>query len=137
METIHAKIGWNGVNYSCIADDVALNGIVLATCKTLDDLKKKFQESLQFHIEGCVQDGDQLPQWLIGGQYELHYTLEISALIHSLDGILTRSAIARASGINQRQIRYYASGHRIPRPQQKEKIICAIHSIGRGLTSVV
>ena len=136
MEKIHVKIGWSGDNYSCVADDAALNGLILVTCKTLEGLKKKFQESLQFHIEGCIQDGDQLPEWLICGQYEINYTLEMSALIHSLDGIITQSAIARLSGINEKQIGHYASGNSIPRPQQKKKIISAIHSIGKKLVSV-
>jgi len=136
MQKIDVKIGWSGENFSCIADDAALNGIVMATCETLEGLKKQFQESLQFHIEGCIQDGDQLPEWLINGQYNLNFILEISALLHSFDGILTRSAIARASGINEEQLEYYASGRRTPRPQQKKKIINAFHSIGRELVSV-
>jgi len=137
MEKIHVKIGWSGDNYSCVADNTVLNGIVLATSNTLEGLKENFQESLYFHIEGCIKDGDQLPEWLIHGQYELIYSLEISALIHRFDGVLTRSAIARASGINEEQIGHYASGYKIPRPHQKEKIINAMHSIGRELVSVV
>jgi len=137
MEKIDVKIGWSGNNYSCIADDKALNGIVIVTHKTLEGLKKDFQESLQFHIEGCIQGGDQLPEWLTSGQYELSYILETSALIHSLDGIITRSAIARISGINERQIGHYASGHRTPRPKQREKIINGIHAISRELASVM
>jgi hypothetical protein len=65
------------------------------------------------------------------------FTLEISALLHSLDGILTRSAIARATGINERQIGHYASGHRTPRSAQRERIINGIHAISRELESVV
>jgi len=136
MKKIEVKIGWSGENFSCIADDAALNGIVIATGETLEGLKKQFQESLQFHIEGCIQDGNQLPEWLINGQYDLDFTLEISALLHSFDGILTRSAIARAAGINEKHIENYASGHRLPRPHQKKKIINAFHSIGRELVSV-
>jgi len=136
MEKINVKIGWSGENFSCIADDAVLNGIVLATCETLEGLKKQFRESLQFHINGCIEDGNQLPEWLINGQYDLNFTLEISALLHSFDGILTRSAIARAAGINEKQIEYYASGYRIPRPQQKKKILNAFHSIGKELVSV-
>jgi predicted RNase H-like HicB family nuclease len=135
MEKIHVKIGWSGDNYSCVAEHSALNGVILVTGKTLDEIKEDFQESLQFHIEGCIQDGDKLPEWLTGGNYELCYTVEVSALIHRLDGILTRSSIARVSGIKKRQIELYASGYRVPRPQQKEKIINAIHSIGRELVS--
>jgi len=137
MEKIQVKIGWSGDNYSCVADNHALNGIVLVTNKTIEGLKKDFQESLIFHIEGCIQSGDNLPDWLISGQYELSYILETSALLHSLDGILTRSAIARISGINERQIGHYASGYRTPRPKQREKIVNGIHSISRELASVV
>jgi len=137
MEKIEVKIGWSGDNYSCIADDSALNGIVIVTHKTMDGLKRNFKESLQFHIEGCIQSGDQLPEWLISGQYELNYVLETSALIHSLDGVLTRSAIARVSGINEKQIGHYASGHRKPRPKQRTKIINGIHQISRELAMVM
>ena len=90
MEKIDVKIGWTGDNYSCIAEDIALNGIVLVTCNTLEDIKKKFQESLQFHIDGCVQDGDEMPEWLIYGKYDLNYMFEKSALIHSFNGSTER-----------------------------------------------
>jgi len=137
MKKIQVKIGWSGKNYSCVADDEALNGIIIVTNKTLEGIKNDFQESLHFHIESCVQDGDQLPEWLIKGLYELDYCLESSALIHSLDGILTRSAIARSAGINERQIGHYASGHRTPRSKQREKIVNGIHAISRELAAVV
>ena len=137
MEKLQVKIGWSGNNYSCVADDAALNGIVVVTQKTLSGLKNDFQESLQFHIEGCLQDGDNLPEWLISGQYELDYIMETSALLHSLDGVLTRSAIARVSGINERQIGHYAAGIRTPRPVQRIKIVNAIHSISKELSAVM
>ena len=136
MDKIDVKIGWSGENFSCTADHAALNGIVVATSETVESLKKQFQESLQFHIEGCINDRNQLPEWLTNGQYELNYTLEISALLQNFDGILRRSAIARVAGINEEQIEYYASGYRMPRPQQKKKIINAFHSIGKELVSV-
>jgi hypothetical protein len=75
MEKINVKIGWSGENYSCVVDDAALNGVILVTCKTLEGIKKKFQESLQFHINGCIQDGDQLPEWLTNGQYDINYRI--------------------------------------------------------------
>ena len=137
MEKIQVKIGWSGNNYSCVADAPVLNGIVVTTSKTLEGLKKDFVESLKFHIEGCRQDNDELPEWLVSGHYEIEYILETSALIHSLDGVLTRSAIARVSGINEKLIGHYASGYRNPRPKQREKIINGIHTISRELATVV
>jgi hypothetical protein len=94
MEKIHVKIGWSENNYSCISDEKALNGIIIVTNKSLDGLKKDFYESLQFHIDGCLHSGDKIPEWLTSGNYEIEYIFEVSALLHSLDGILTRSAIA-------------------------------------------
>ncbi|MDR3340022.1 MAG: CopG family transcriptional regulator [Candidatus Symbiothrix sp.] len=138
MEKIKVMVGWSGNNYSAGTDDYEnLNGIVLVTHKTFDGLKKEFDSALQFHIEGCLSDGDILPEWLKNGDYELDYILETSALLHRLDGILTRSAISRATGINEKQIGHYASGYRKPRPAQREKIINGIHSISRELASVV
>ena len=138
MEKIKVFVGWSEKNYSAATNDYdRLNGIVIATGVTFEKLQKEFQSALQFHIEGCLEDGDKLPEWLSSGQYELDYILETSALIHSLDGILTRSAIARATGINERQIGHYASGHRTPRPQQRERIVNGIHTISRELASVV
>jgi hypothetical protein len=137
MEKIQVKIGWSDKNYSCVADSPALNGIVIVTNKTLEGLKEDVRESLQFHIECCLKDNDMLPEWIVSGQYEIEYIYETSALLHNLDGILTRSAIARACGINEKLIGHYASGYRNPRPKQREKIISGIHSISRELASVV
>ena len=94
MEKIKVKIGWSGDNYSCIADDAALNGIIVVTHDTLEGLKEYFQESLLFHIEGCLQDGDILPEWLTSGQYELNYILEKSAKKKELHNIRRELASA-------------------------------------------
>ncbi len=96
--------------------------------KTLEELKKVFAESLQFHIEGCVSDGDQLPEWVVNGEYEIEYEYTTSALLQKFDGILTRSALARVTGIN---------GHRKPRHAQREKIISGFHKLAEEFQSVV
>ncbi|MDR3250620.1 MAG: CopG family transcriptional regulator [Tannerella sp.] len=137
MEKINVSIGWSGNNYSACAAGDELNGAVLVTHKTLEGLKKNFAESLQFHLEGCIADNDKMPEWLVKGEYELNFILQTSALLHSLDGVLTRSAISRATGINERQLGHYASGYRNPRPQQRTKIISGIHEISKELASVM
>jgi hypothetical protein len=138
MDKIKILVGWSGNNYSACTDNYdTINGIVLVTHKTFEGLKQEFESALKFHIEGCISDGDVLPEWIVEGRYEPEYVLETSALLHRLDGILTRSAIARATGINEKQISHYASGYRNPRPAQREKIIRGIHSISRELASVV
>lgn len=138
MEKIKVFIGWAEKNYSAYTDDFdSLNGIIVATGKTPDDVKKEFESALQFHIDGCKKDGDELPEWLLYGRYEIEYSLETSALLHTFDGILTRAALARATGINQRQIGHYASGLRTPKQAQRKRIIDGVHKISRELASVV
>jgi hypothetical protein len=138
MEIIKVSVGWSAKNYSAITDDYErLNGIVVATGTTFEKLKKEFESALIFHIKGCLADGDTLSEWLVSGDYQIEYKLETSALIHSLDGIITRSAIARVTGINERQIGHYALGIRNPRPEKRKQIIDGIHQISRELASVV
>ena len=99
-------IPWSGENYCADSVNENINGVVLVFNSTLEGVKKEFESSLKSHIEGCLADGDVLPEDIAAGNYELDYKLDVSALLHSLDGILTCSAIARVPGINERQLRF-------------------------------
>jgi len=134
MQKIKVLVGWEEKNYSAVAE---VNGVVVVTHKNFETLKEKFAQALTFHIEESIKDGDELPQALKEGDYTLEYELQISALLHIYDGILTRAALAKVTGINQRQLGHYAQGIRTPRPQQREKIIQGFHKLGREFLSVV
>lgn len=134
MEKIKVNIGWSGNNY-CAA--IEFMGVVVATNKSLDKLLLEITSAFKFHLEGCAADGDPVPAELLAGNYEFEYHYEVSALIHKLDGIISRAAIARATGINQRQIGHYASGLHNPRPEQRKRIIDGIHNIAQELIAVV
>ena len=134
MEKVIVNISWSGKNYCAGAE---INGIAFCTHKTLDGVKAEFADTFKFHIGGSVADGDVLSDDLVRGNYEFDFKMEVSALLHSLDGIVTRSAIARVTGINERQLGHYASGFRNPRPEQRKKIIEGIHTIGNDLSMVV
>jgi hypothetical protein len=133
---VEALISWSGNNYCATSVGTDINGVVIVTNRSLQKVKSDFIESLKFHIEGLLHDGDKVQQWLQNEDYEINYTMDISAILHSLDGILTRSAISRVTGINERQLGHYASGHRVPRPVQQQKILEGIHEIGRELIVV-
>jgi hypothetical protein len=134
MEKVEVKISWSGNNYC--AGSGAVGGVVMATNKTFDGVKSAFVDSFNFHVEGCLADGDQLPEYIQKGDYEFDYKLEMSALLHNLDGIITRAALARKSGINEKQLGHYMTGYRNPRPAQQQKIINAIHNIGTEFLAV-
>ena len=138
MEKISVKVGWEQNNYSACTDDYDnLGGLIIATGKTIELLKKEFESALKFHIEGCLADGDSLPEWLVNGNYELNFVLEISALLRYAERYTSLAAISRASGINERQLSHYANKRSIPRTQQRERIVEGLHRIGQEFLSVV
>ena len=137
MKKLKVIVGWEEGNYSALCNDKDINGIVVDTHKNLEALKNSFSEVMKFHIEGCQEDGDILPEYLTKGEYELYFEMQVSAILPQCDGILTRAALSRVTGINERQLGHYMTGRRTPRPQQRERIISGIRCIGKELSSVV
>lgn len=128
-------VTWTDDNFGCAwSDDVA--GTVVVTAKTLDKLKADFEESLRLHIEGCLEDGDELPEYLVNGDYEIEYVLNTAALLRDAEEYTTMAALSRASGINQKQLSHYASGIKNPRPVQVERIKAGLKRIGTQLLAL-
>lgn len=69
-------------------------------------------------------------------EYELVYKFDTASLLNYYKGIFTNSALERITGINQKQIQHYASGHRNPRLEQRLKIENALHTLGKELLAV-
>jgi predicted RNase H-like HicB family nuclease len=132
MQIITVNIDWEDI-YRAYSKEVS--GCV-ATHKTLEGVKHAYMEALEFHLEGLHKDGDEIPV-VMKGKYRLDFVLNVRALLHYFEGILTRSAISRVTGINERQLGHYITGHRKPRPEQRKKIVEGIHRIGREIDSVL
>jgi hypothetical protein len=128
-------VSWTGKNFCCAwyEDNT---GTVIATAKTLAKLKEDFVESLKWHIEGCLADGDQVPDYLVNGDYELEFNLDTSALLRNAETYTTMAAISRASGINPKQLSHYANGIKQPRPKQRARIIEGLHVIGSQIMAL-
>ena len=102
----------------------------------MEGVKQAYTEALEFHLEGSRAEGDEITA-AMQGKYRLDYVLNVRALLHYFEGILTRSAISRVTGINERQLGHYITGHRKPRPEQRKKIVEGLHRIGKEINSVV
>ena len=135
METIKVLVSWSGDNY--VASTGQVNGVVFSTNKNINKLKTEFEDAFKFHIESAIEDGDDISEDLKNGKFIFEYELLTSALLHELEGIVTLSALHKASGINEKQLGHYKSGLKNPRPEQRKRIISAIHRIGEELLSVV
>lgn len=132
MQKIKVQVSWLD-NYGAGTEEIP--GCV-ATHKTLEGVIKAYTESVKWHLDAMRADGDEIPE-VLQGDYELEFEMNTRALLHYFEGILTRSALARVTGINERQLGHYATGHRNPRPAQRKKIIEGIHRIGAEFNSVV
>lgn len=137
METINlnTKVSWTGKNFCCSWYDESV-GTVLVTAKSMEELRKIFAESLRFHIEGCIADGDDVPEYLANGCYNLIYELDTAALLRDAEAYTTMAAISRASGINQKQLSHYANGKKQPREEQRKRIESGLHIIGTRILSL-
>jgi len=133
MKTIEVIIGWEN-NYSAIFQSEEL-GSVLLTAESMEDVKAQFPETFDFHIEGMVSDGDYVPDYIKNKQYEFEYKLNTSAYLHNLDRIVTRAALSKVTGINERQLGHYAQGISKPRQEQVDKIKKGIEKIRTLLAS--
>ncbi|WP_311441225.1 CopG family transcriptional regulator [Hoylesella buccalis] len=136
MEKIRVDIAWCEQNFGATFGE-NVPGAVAITAKTYDELMIEIPETLRFHIEGMINDGDAVPEWLRNGEYEFDYHLDTAALIRSCERYASLAAISRASGVNQRQLSHYANGVKKPRPQQRKRIVDGLHEIGRKLIAIV
>ena len=135
-EIIKVFVEWTEKNFSASLSDNVPGAVVIAA-KDISELKREVTETLRFHVEGMLADGDEIPQWLADGDYELEYEyISAAALIHACEPYATIAALSRVTGINQKQLSHYANGLRNPRPEQRKRIVEGLHSIGRELLSV-
>jgi len=119
-------------NYSAYIP--ALDGCI-ATGDTLDQVKKQIQEALEFHLEGMKEEGLDIPEEF-QNKYNLVYQIDFESLFDWFSGVLTKSGVAKLTGMNQSLLSQYANGIKKPSTKQSKKIEKAIHSFGEELLSI-
>jgi len=126
------EISFTGNNFSAYVP--SLPGCV-STGDSPESVKKNIKDAIDFHIEGTLEDGDRIPK-SFKGNYELSFKFDAKSLLNYYKGIFTNAAFERITGINQKQIQHYATGHRKPRPAQTKKIEQALHALGSELMAI-
>ena len=136
MKKIKVEVEWSSKNFAATLGG-NVPGCVVVTAKTYAKLQKEVKDALEFHIQGMIKDGAEVPQWLVDGDYEFKWCLmDAAALLQSLEGMTTIAAIARATGINERLLSHYANGIKRPSAKQRQRILDGIHLIGNTLTKL-
>ena len=74
MEKVIVDVAWCDRNYGgSLGSNVP--GAVVFTAPTFEALQKEAKESLEFHIEGLMEIGEVVPEWLKNGDYEFEYNI--------------------------------------------------------------
>ena len=133
MEKVTVSVQWCGSNFGATFSG-NVPGAVAFTAKDIEELQKEAHDTLAFHVEGLVEDGEDVPQWLCDGNYELVFKyVDVATLLHACEPYVSLAAISRASGINRGQLSHYANGMKKPREEQRRRIVESLHSIGKRL----
>ncbi|GAA4272031.1 type II toxin-antitoxin system HicB family antitoxin [Aquimarina gracilis] len=129
MKTIKIIIEKSSDSFGAYAENV--EGIYGA-----GDTVRECKQSILDAIETVKTfDDDNIPEAL-KGDYEIVYNFDLESLLNYYKGIMPFSALERITGINQRQLQHYSTGHRKPRIEQRKKIETALHKFGNELLSV-
>ena len=135
MKKIKVEISWEDKNYCCGWGYDGF-GAVICTNKTLDGVKSEFVKSLETQIKDMVAAGEYVPDWLVSGEYEIEFSLAVSALLRQAETFTTLTVISHFTGINQKLLSHYANSVKIPREAQRERIVNGLHEIGRQALAV-
>jgi len=94
---------------------------------TIEECKKSVYNCLEIQKElGNISPDD----------YQIVFKYDIESFFEYYKSIFTNVSLARLTGINQHLISHYATGHRKPRPAQRQKIKEGLHKLGRELLSI-
>lgn len=134
MKTIHlhAVIETAETNYAAYVEEITG---VAATGHTLAEVKAGLLDALDFLVESCIEDGDEIPAEL-QGNYVIDFRMDVRSFLSVYSGIFTKSGLERLTGINQKQLWHYANGKSVPRRAQVLRIEEALHRLGEELLSI-
>lgn len=137
MEKVRVDVQWCDKNFGASFGE-NIPGAVVLTAKSFEELTKEAPETLRSHVECMLEDGDEVPQWLRDGDYELEFNyVDVATLLRACEDYASLAAISRATGINQNQLSHYATRLKRPRPEQRKRIVEGLHHIGARLMAVV
>lgn len=130
--TLNAVIEFAENNYAAYIKEV--DGII-GIGETIEEVKKSLQESIEYCIQDCKEDGVEVPEAL-AGEYEIKYAYDMQTFLKVYSGILGKAGLERLTGINQKQLFHYESGLAKPRANTTKKIAESLHKFADELAQV-
>jgi predicted RNase H-like HicB family nuclease len=133
MEKLIIQIGASSDHFGGFALNVdGING----AGNTVEECKANILEGLKLVIKNSGKSYYKTPLWLIEGDYEIEYQYDTQSILSHYANVISKPALEKLTGINQKQLHHYATGLKKPREKQRKKIETALHSLGTELLAV-
>jgi len=100
--------------------------------KTVKEAKDNVLEGLKLFIE---EKKDNIPE-ILKGDYVIEYKLDVPSFLSYYSKIFTKPALERITGINQKQLFHYESGHRNPSEKTIKKMESSIREFSNELNQI-
>lgn len=101
--------------------------------ESVKEVKDDILKAISLYKENNTDDN--IPAEL-KGEYNIVWHFDTQSFLKYINGIFTKAALERITGINQKQLGHYASGLKKPRKAQVEKIEVAFHTFIEDMKSV-
>jgi len=129
MRTLIIKVGVSSDHFGAFAENCPG---VYGAGNTVHEAKENVLEGLNLFIE---QNENNLPDILKDG-YSIEYKFDVPSFLSYYSGIFTKSALEKITGINQKQLFHYVSGHRNPSEKTIKKIENSIRNFSSELNQI-
>jgi len=129
MGTLIIKVGVSSDHFGAFAENCPG---VYGAGNTVHEAKENVLEGLNLFIE---QNENNLPDILKDG-YSIEYKFDVPSFLSYYSGIFTKSALEKITGINQKQLFHYVSGHRNPSEKTIKKIENSIRNFSSELNQI-
>jgi Helix-turn-helix. len=100
--------------------------------KTVKEAKDNVLEGLKLFIE---EKKDNIPE-ILKGDYVIEYKFDVPSFLSYYSKIFTKPALERITGINQKQLFHYESGHRNPSEKTIKKMESSIREFSNELNQI-
>jgi len=136
METLKINVEASNKNFVASYQSKDINGTILVTAKTFSQVKKEFISAFNFHIKSCLDDHDNLPNYIINKKYVFVFKMNTTASLLHIKSLLGTLATTKITGLDSQLLNDYLQGSKQPEAQQIKAINQTLHKIGTELLSV-
>jgi predicted RNase H-like HicB family nuclease len=114
------------VNMDYYEFDFGLSGFGKTAAEAISDFYQCWEEEKEM----CIKERKKIPKLEFNMQYD------VTSFLDYYSGILSKSGLEKVTGINQKQLWHYSSGHRNPKPETARKIQDSLHRFADDLRQV-